>query len=448
MTAPIVLYRGEILLQTPLHVGMGHLERLEGTNAIRRDGAGHPIIPGTALAGLFFEWMEANRQDHQKNETHWQGLSGKLRDQEQVLKASHQTDETERQADQPLQEGRSALRFAAATLIGSHQSIEIRDRIKRDPETRTVEESKKFAQEQVSTGQRFTFYLDVETLFLHGDKNALLAEIEQVLMDWTHGFWIGGSSGAGNGWAKLTQLASWHVDARTYEDYLGAEDPFAHPEHFAAMAGNVNERFQLIPMRLRIEPDTDEDVWGRDFLELQHQSFSAVDPSSDAPFYTTRVLTPEALSLSTNRGGLVYTIPGSSLRGALRAALVNFAKPGEIDRWFGRISDADGGHRGLIRLRDAYGPPKADQPWTLTGHAEDELTASTFGQALYSRQPLLEGTFEGCLAVPAEGAEDFLAVMQHHFAPAAERRAFSLGHGAGRPRWEFDWPEKEGEATL
>ena len=460
MTAPVVLYRGEILLRSPLHVGQGHLTRLEGVNAMRRDGAGKPIIPGTALAGVFFEWMEAHRQSQPKEkqrteeedqqreepEAFWQGLSGKLSDQARVLRAAHQ-------AEGPsgtLQEGRSALRFASAGLMteGGDGHAEMRDRVALDPVTRTVDEGKKFAQEQLAAGHRFHFHLEVETLFLNGDQPALLGEIEQVLLAWTRGFWLGGSSGAGNGWAQLTNLHAWHVSKDNYQAYLDAEDPFSTTEPFQQLSGEAPARYHLLPMVLQLEPQPDEDLWGRDFLEIHHQTYGAAGHRLDAPFYSTAVIDPAGLGLSQVENAGVYTIPGSTLRGAMRAAMAHFAQPDQIDRWFGQISDADSGRRGLIRFRDAYGPPKQEEPWSLAGHAEDEFTAGTFDQALYNRQPLLEGVFTGSLAVPTQGAEDFLDILKTQFAPAAARRAFSLGHGGGRPRWEFTFPpDLDEEAT-
>jgi len=455
---PVILYRGTLVSQSPLMIGEGNAESLVDLNECRRDGSGFPVIPGSALAGVFFEELAWLRSElHAAKEDFWEGLSGKLPDQRLVLEKAHAEDKPNSESNASSLEGRSALRFASAPLLREanqelSQWLDVRDRIKLDPRLGTVaDEGNKFAQRHVIAGARFAFELEIETSYLKGGKEkkaANLKLLEQVLVNWREGFWAGGSIGAGNGWLRLDGLERWAVDAKTYPLFLEATDPFEvnDPATFSSLAGTALPRYVLLPIQITIESEPDEDLWGWDFLQLHQGENSAFASRVDAPFYTCRLHYPRDLvpGLEGNKAfGDHYTLPGSSLRGAMRAFLSHWLPEAEIKRIFGEIAGDDSGRRGLIRVRDAYGPQVEDKPWIIVGHAEDEFTAGTFDSALFEYQPLLNGTFHGMIAVP-EADQALIALLDDVFFPAADQRLIALGHGGGHAKWKVV-PTQDGE---
>lgn len=443
---PVVLYKGILFAETPLVVGVGHPLRLTGVNEIRRDGRGTPIIPGTALAGVFFEAIDSQAQAYAG---HWLGLSGKMSGQKDAMLRGHTSNRNTTEEGLFL-EGRSALRFGSAPLklpTGSHLSrfLEIRDRVVLDADTRTVPSGgNKFVQRQVVAGARFEFTLEIETAFLFENKNSginrrtLLEWIENVLTRWSEGFFVGGSSGAGNGWLQLEDLTCWKPDKSTYLAFVGTDDPFG-PEtksYFKPIVTQSKPEFTEILFVISVGQA--EDGWGVDFVGIGHGNLAMLKDDVQKPIYRCHAPGPDS------KPAECFVLPGSSLRGAVRAALSQFYPEKDIVEWFGEITHAGGGRRGAFRISDAVGPPVKDSRGVLTlhGRAEDEWTCETYESALYSQQLMVEAEFRGKIRIP-KGADALLTALQDYFFPLAEGGAVGLGHGGGRPKWRADFSKLE-----
>ncbi|MBF0121098.1 MAG: hypothetical protein HQK79_19885 [Desulfobacterales bacterium] len=402
---PIIrLYHGQIEIKTPLCIGAGNPEGLEGVAQIFRDGRGEGIIPGKTISGVFFEDLEWFQniewlQDKDINTDiflkSWMGLSGKL--SRQRLLNEHN-------------KGRSALRFASAPITTSNSKYGVRDRIRLNSATRTVDDKAKFAQEQVIAGTCFDFELEIEIMFLFPQSSdqtvkdelrdnlriKILSQIEQVLKKWmTEGFFLGGSSSAGNGWALLCDLKKWDVKNDTYDDFLALKT-----NHYIPVLNESSIYQRDVSIKFEITLNNDNSNWGLDFIEIHQGDQYAFTSELDAPFYTEWQINNN--NSSDRNCEEYFIIPGSSLRGAMRAFLSSYFPEKYIDLWFGKALLGDEGSRSLIRIRDAKGETvKSSEKLIVRSHAEDEFIGSTFESSLFDHCPLLKGSFSGEMRYPS-----------------------------------------------
>ncbi|MBF0240060.1 MAG: hypothetical protein HQM12_20350 [SAR324 cluster bacterium] len=448
-----ILYQGTLVAESPLLIAQGKPEGLTGIMELRTDGSDCPVIPGTSLAGVFFEDLEWQQGKMSPSpHEHFQGLSGKL---------SRSREE----------DSRSALIFASSPLQAQGKSLAhwrcVRDRIRMDEETRTVAEGAKFAQWQLITGSRFEFQLEIEPEFLNAEaREERLQEIEQVLLRWqNHGFFLGHSSGSGNGWMRLENLQKWEVTASSYQNYLQG-DPFEMRSLFQSLSSEGvqgSTRFNYLPYEVNLQPDSS--AWGLDFVEIHQGSQYSLLSEMDAPFYSEKYFVSEP-SMNFQE---YYILPGSSLRGAMRSFLRDYYPTEWIHWWFGAEKDskqdnnASHARRGWLRFRDARGPRVPKQSWLVHAHAEDEFTASTYESGLFDHCPLVEAVFEGRLAYPKDfeatlikepgkktekteaakkafdeakkAFEELPKVLDFFFQQAGKRRVV-LGGGGGHPSWK------------
>lgn len=444
----LIIYTGTLLIQSPLFIGMGSAEGITGTAPLRTDGRGNPIIPGTALAGVFFEDLHPILEQMALNpRKHWLSLTGKFYEA--------------RDMDEGLP-GRSALRFDSALLseelldMPVHDLIEVRDRIALDPVTRTAsdEEGNKFSQQQLIVGCRFSFQLTIETEFFYSSKAGKLDDstiqkvldgIDGVLQHWTEDcFWLGNSSGAGNGWLQLEGLQKRAVqNEKDYRHFL-ENDILKVGEFPLKKDVQKSMAWKTLDFEIEINPKTQEDTWGLDFLSIQQGDQGRFLSPHDAPFYRGYFLeNSENPSIQEH-----YVIPGSSMRGAMRAFLSNHYPKASIESWFGTAKSnnekksKNGGNPGKIRFRDAKGAvaQKSAEEWVVHAHAEDEFTASTYGSSLFDFSPLLTGVFKAQLSYTTHGLEESEAKQWEEalilFFQYASSKHVSLGHGGGHVAWQ------------
>jgi CRISPR/Cas system CSM-associated protein Csm3 (group 7 of RAMP superfamily) len=324
---------------------------------------------------------------------------------------------------------------------------------------------------QVSpTGTRWPFTMRI-------DVRAGGAQVEwlarEVLRDWVAGMgWLGAGASRGMGWLELDSNTVWVVrlpltveglDADTSMDVavakvhateapsgleLWSKASAARSQRWtdwAAMNSTAptTNRWWRAVLDVTVCPGARDDGWGLDALSVGgHEEYNRKindEPSPVARFACS--------------GGHVY-VPGSSLRGPLRhggAALLRGAghhiidpvddreavAKHEFDKLFGVLKS---GSRLLIRDGLAVGDLK---PVELERHAEDEFAASTYKNAKYTVEAVLQGAFASRIVVEAQSDAELRSALEQVRGPL---QLAELGHlpmggdafaGNGWPTWRF-----------
>ncbi len=212
-------FRGEIRLESPLHIGSGE----EGDfidSLVQRDGDGRPVIPGTSLCGL----MASIARDRLRLE----GVPKDKVEDEPVFNALFGS------AGEQGKGHESRLVILDAFQKDRNTKIEtfVQDRTSIDRERGSAMENCLFHDELVPLGTIFDFRcefrereaLDDEEDIIIGGKNPneearkLLIDILELLS----GGWypVGGKTGTGHGWFVLQRLRCFVFDRQDPDDIL------------------------------------------------------------------------------------------------------------------------------------------------------------------------------------------------------------------------------------
>ena len=181
---------GTLRVESPLHVGAG--VGRDGIDAVvMRDGEGHPLIPGTTLAGVLREVLtRAAREDA--------ALLGGI----------------------ALNEGASRLVVHDARVVvknaNRYAALEVRNATSINPELGTASSGLLFSREVVTTGTQFALTIEVETGGRVTERDAVetLSLIEDALLA---GLPVGGATTRGLGVVRLqnhTRTRLLNLDTR------------------------------------------------------------------------------------------------------------------------------------------------------------------------------------------------------------------------------------------
>jgi CRISPR/Cas system CSM-associated protein Csm3 (group 7 of RAMP superfamily) len=294
-------------------------------------------------------------------------------------------------------------------------------------------------------------------------------EVEQILgyilhAQWSQGrCWLGGGASRGLGWCHLEGLAAYRLDQPAYERWLTSQRKVLPPREPEIPRAKPTRTwcFRTLDLKLHAgeyRPDAGQDAWGLDMLAIGPHS----QEINDQPCPSDHWVHPPQLAASSEPLSSVDTdraiamesgvplLPGSSLRGPMRHAFSRALRGAARDPHLcqGAVGEADPAGQlfgtvaqsSALLIRDGH----AEGDWfaaRLHMHAEDELSAGSYGSAKRDAVRLLKATFPIRLVVEgpcAQAVEQELQKIDRLVALGALGHLLIGGHktrGAGACRW-------------
>jgi CRISPR/Cas system CSM-associated protein Csm3 (group 7 of RAMP superfamily) len=327
-----------------------------------------------------------------------------------------------------------------------------------------------YDREVVPAGTKWQLSFRVDRSYAHDDAEFTEAEgiLGYVLAEhWAKGrCWLGGGAARGLGWCHLDELKAYRFDDAAYEVWVKSGRTTL-PKVLAAVPVVSPTRswcFRTLDVNVSFgeyKPEPSEAAWGLDMFAVgPHDTERAVQPTGDGlwakPAWATNAQTPDALA--TDRALLMDggrpLLPGASVRGPLRHAFSRLARAAGHDIKDPHIAQDEVGEGDLagnafgtvsqssrILIRDA----RAEGEWAaakLHMHAEDELSAGSYGSSKRDAVRVLRGTFPVRIVVEgatSEEVEPLVKLVDRQVALGALGHLPVGGHktrGAGAGRWQ------------
>lgn len=466
MTASTDRYRtifvGELVQTTGLSTG-GRDGDLYADAIMARDGLDRPILRGTGLAGALLAVLDDFDVDI--------------------------PDEISRRVPEgPREEGTAESLWLVhhAHLINESTSTMVRPNVAIHPWTGAAADGLYFSTEILPRGTRWRLIIETDDWRdsnFAGQKSAnrLLA---LALREWTRGCcWLGRSPARGLGWARLEYLRAFSLDPQAaffwpnaMGDPIGniqvleekAEDAqsgvMRHADVLELLDGRYPEpirRHQWHFYRGCIRIGEREDGYGLDTLSTLARDFPADQEKwahwrQDSATVNGQQVPPDGGEIDLDsapawtlspEGDLHFMVPGSAIRGALRAAISAHWRRAGNSVWapnglepepvradadpllplFGSIN-----HDSDLLISDAY--PAEDRPapqlYVQELHAEDEFTQGPYGSSKFNRPCLVSGEFEFELAIREEVEED--AGGRHSDSPGIAEQVIATVNELGK----------------
>jgi CRISPR/Cas system CSM-associated protein Csm3 (group 7 of RAMP superfamily) len=436
------LIHGKLRQQSALTVG-GSPEQPGGADIqCARDGLGRLTIPGSSLAGCLIEtagrvfpqlFAPADRAEL------WGRITSKTHAgvAEEVLQSLLQFRPAHRERDE----------------VGLRQGVGIRQKTM----AAAVEGQALFDLETLPPGEDWDFFLEIDAL-RGGEKVEAVALY--ALSEWAEGrCWLGASAARGLGWMKLEDVEilrlpltreavdAWPDCTQRWPDPLPALRSLAGVERVQTEglrdlarrlwgAAPLADAFCYVVLTAAVSAGPRADGYGLDVLSVGGHAAGlltpllknmarplGMDPTAFAEDYA-----PDAPVVTEGAGGAERpVVPGSGIRGPLRAAASRWWRPrlgdeekipdpnvndpgtrdrpkksdDPVSRLFGLVE-----HSGQLLASDARLAGDVFRLACLQHHAEDEFAGGVFGSGKFNRTAVLEGTFRVRLVIEAPTAAE------------------------------------------
>ena len=405
-------------LQTPLHCGGG--EDVMQDQPVSRDAFGFWRIPGSSVAGILRDWTREQLGDETERR-----LFGKQEGKQCVASLVWCDDARLLDFDD--------VPAAEKVLNGQEAAIPqgpyIRDHVRLGLETDVAEESGKFDEEIVPPGARFALELRLDA-WKHGasdDDRAIFCRLCAALAKGR--IRLGGKRASGYGRVKGLYAVCRHFDLDTEEGMIAWLNLDPTPR-FAHSGGRD------VPL-----PDTVAPQWGATGISAELE----LPLICDTPLIVGGVnaqdeaditcLTTPCLDYANKCVKQRYTLPGSSLRGALRhrayrvAAALDMDAAACVDGLFGHASGTKGA-AGKVWVEDTL---LEDLSPTHVQHvAIDRFTGGTLKEALFDESPLWQEGLAVPLRLEVRDLSDAEARLILHALLDLAEGALPVGSGVNR----------------
>jgi len=394
----------EISFKSPLHIGKGSSDTFMGAAQIVQNGAGEYVIPGTSIAGCFFSTLQDCAVIDPANEL------GK----ELIHEANNDSN------------GSNASRLVFRTAVVKSKYNLVRDKVRINRKTKTAAEGAKFSQWEVMP-QDMIIMLELDNVSrkdtLTGDQsNSIEKLIDTVLWSWhTEGFFIGGKSANGNGYAKLISARSCELNNTNFDAYLSSSYRDL-PD--TEMGWNIHE-FHAPPafnkaFRKRYKLAVNIGYKNPLLIKGGVCYISSENPDTDAAFI--------------QREGVPF-IPGSSIRGAISSFMDKYGKT-EWNKLLGQENDLPRNeqHGGYVIFTDLL-MHKEGKLLQIERHAEDQFSRAIYGSGKFDEERLFDADFYGEIFVlsgvplPDNELDNLFAFLKS----GIDLNMISLGSGACYP---------------
>lgn len=433
-----VVITAELVLDSPLHIGAGG-DSNRGAEPVVRDRSGYPVLPGSSLAGVFFEHaarLVKAKTDNAGAAALFKRLTG--RDRSLVAEDEFTA---------------SILKFRSAPLVDKilfdAPPVHVRDGVRIDDKTRTAEDGGKHSLEVVPPGLRFAFTLEAELGGVDERDSDELFDILYAVVWRDFGErrlgTLGKGAARGTGWFHLEHLESAAVDSsdslRTYLDADDAREWVEKEVRFSVLGKDKGKStlpdadVAVFDVMVSVLPDWP--VLVRESPELGYLDESQADQ--------VFVRIPQ-WSKNSSRWAvkLKPVIPGGSLRGALRAFVerLDGSRASSDAKTLRQLFPGDGKDENASRLlvKDAALEVEEIKVKVVERLALDEFTRGVFGSGKFSEEPMFfEGTFKGRMIIesPKEGEKEALVKLVNSWG-ARDCGLIPIGAHGAPAEWKIE----------
>lgn len=344
-------------LKTALHIGCGEDSPI-GAADIYKNGAGEFCIPGTTIAGLFFDTLESIYPDisvNSKTKNLWYKCT---------------------QNENGDSYGSPIIFRTSILETKENLVLKIRDRTKINATTKTAEEGGKFSYWEIGPENvNFEINIAIDRIsvrFVSDEDNAQLEEwIEAVLYSWQNEeFMIGAFCSSGNGWTELTKVLKddKEITLNTPENYTNIYDHY----------------------NLNVKVDDEENGYGTNALLIKGgDSNESLNPGNFVD------------GIFVNTGKKLY-IPGSSIKGVFSFFMEKYGQ----EEWAKLLGvDLANDKKALDYAGDLFIQDLFPEEYqnnhliSIERHAEDEFTRAVFGTSKFNEERVFHTTFSGKILI-------------------------------------------------
>ena len=385
------IYKVRCELITALHIGCASQSPV-GAMEIMKNGNGEIMIPGTSIAGLFFDTLsnlETNIRDHRL-----------------------------------IKKNASYIIFRSV-IFENIKYLKIRDRVKMNRELKVADEGSLFSYWEIEPEMtNFDICIEIDNLSLKNlgkDFEIVDKWIQKVLKAWAdEGFFLGAHNSSGNGRVKLLEISKAEVTENNFDDYL--DDKLNFSKYLDDKDKNVEKLKPLYKKyKITVDINDEEDAYGTNALLIKggvsHDSL--VKNPSDAVFINT---------------GKRLFIPGSSLKGSISMFLEKYGKNQCLKDMFGQEESEN---QGYIYFPDMFfnNVNKANLV-NIERHAEDEFTRAVLGSSKFNEERLFYSKSEDYILIPMKFYNQKSKEIQDMFdfiKKGFEKKLISLGANSCYP---------------
>jgi len=423
---------------TPLHCGSGQEDKLQD-QPVARDAYDLWRIPGSSIAGVLRHL--ADRID----EGMARELFGEQKGTESRASLIWCPDALLVDFD-----GRTAL---MKVLEGKDVSMRlgpyVRDHVNIDLQTGTAKDGGKFDAEIVPAGTRFLLEIVLdgwnikESVEQTAFFDKLCAHVAEGLLP------LGGKNGMGYGRYRALEWQYREIDLHslrgmqiylnlTRHAMLNKDEGTDIPLPSAEVAGSARGLNGMLEIPFRSDGP------------LLIGGGSVMDSNADIVFARTPVA-----DYDTNDVRMVFALPGSSIKGALRHRAYHIlealgAKPEPImDALFGHVKD-DGGQCGKISVEDCVLHLQKGEK-NVQHVAIDRFTGGALAGALFNEAPIWQTGLSVPIRLHLTGVEAHEAALVFHALLDLAEGGLPLGSGGNRGNGVLtlpDWPQNKEKALA
>ncbi len=422
-----IKYKLDIQLKTALHIGSGLIEDALGAANMVRNGKGEFIIPGTSIAGLFFDRLDQLLTENEKSTDQYK----------KIVPADHQeSGNQERETD--LKSFSSPYEFSTYFFNMAKVKPAIRDRVKINRSRKTAEDKAKFSHWEIEPYEldenpvmmtlEMTIntdkYLPVdfdssdivptasENDIKKWDIDLLKTWAEKVFNSWEKdGLFIGAFSSSGCGWAILKSFNCYPKKDVNIND----DNNKVH-----------NNLFVEIPLRIIIKDEADG--YGTNTLLIRGgEAMFSLGNKDD--------IEPDAVFMNN---GTRLLIPGSSVKGVITAFLEKYGHIQWNEIFFGQTEEKEA-TAGKVYISDFYPDNfNKDHLAVINHHAQDEFTRAVLGSSKFDEEALFYTSFSGFIKIYKKDWNDEMKQMFELINNGMKARVISLGAHSTYPIWELE----------
>ncbi|MGB4304358.1 MAG: RAMP superfamily CRISPR-associated protein [Coriobacteriales bacterium] len=367
-----LLLKGKLKLLTPLIIGGGRSLYGDSDIIVLKDEAGRPYIPSSSITGALKHAFEdyqyvGDETNYEENKRWFWGGEYKAEKNGECITYTCQSAMVI--ADMMFSEDPKAL-------------IRLRDGIKIDRRTGTVESSKKFDFEIVEPGIGFNFEMEVII------REAFNSRIFRSIFDWiavilsSGEFAIGARTGQGFGLCRLEDITAYEFNYETWDHVIA---------WLSRDASVAKIEYDPAKITLPFQPR---------FKTFRIEAVFAVKSALMVGSYPGDTQAPDKVHISVQShdgSGKVAVLPGTSLRGAIRSRAERIVKTlcGDSDvlnNLFGWVDSEKGSTvkpiRGKIRIKEKQIPQNIYLEEIQYRVKIDRFTGGVINNALFDSMPL------------------------------------------------------------
>ncbi|HNZ26288.1 MAG TPA: RAMP superfamily CRISPR-associated protein [Spirochaetota bacterium] len=369
-----IIYKLKLNLKTALHIGVGEISPT-GAGNIFKNGLGEFVIPGTSIAGLFFDTLENIYGETIKTDKLYRKLT--LRNIDDSKKNDFEA---------------SFLIFRSAILQPNEDGIvkKVRDRVKINSKVKSAEDGAKFSNWEITPDNLNPIELEIELDNIsksYKEKLSLTNKEVEKIDKWVYdvsGSWekegitFGGFCSNGNGWAELIDAQCCKITTfEQYKNYLDDKLDFVKME--TTEAAKLYDTYKV-----EIVIDDEPEQYGTNSLLIK---------GGDSH---TSIVGNLADGIFINTGSKIF-IPGSSLKGALNFFMKKYFR--EIYNEWEDFTGQNKENAGNLLIEDLYPDNnfKRENLILIEMHSECEFTRAVINK--FNEERAFYTTFSGKIRI-------------------------------------------------